>query len=331
MKRGTVYKQTQDAMLAFEPKAILVKQCWQTSNADMFNAGDKDKSLALDLWCDVAPFWKRCNGYNGTPWIWSMVHNFGGNLGMEANLPRLCKDLAYTFASPQKGNLQGIAFVPEGSHENPVVYELLTEIGWRGVPKNLNAWIENYIHARYGKKNLAASKAWQLMLKSNYNITSGQSPFNSVIASSPRINKNPHARTWAKGSKPLYDNRLLAKAWQQMLTASQQLGKIDSFRFDLADISRQTLCNLSYPIYISMINAYKSKNLPKFEKHAKDFLELIKDIDTMVATRQDCLMGKWIADARSWGDTKKEKKYLDLCARMLVTTWVPNPNTRLCK
>ena len=329
MKRGEVYKVIQEAILKFDPAAILVKQCWQTSNKEMFDAGDKAHSLALDLWCDYRPFWKNCKGYDGTPWLWCKVHNFGGNLGMERDLPKLAKDLNDAFTSPDRGKLAGIAFVPEGSHQNPVVYELFTEIGWRGAPKSMVPWIENYIHARYGKINSAASAAWKIMLGTNYSLTSGESPINTVIVAAPRIDPNIRGRTWSPGSQLRYDNITFSQAWLRLLEADPELGGSDAFRFDLADVSRQTLCNLSRPVYDQMVAAFQARDRAVFNLHAQRLLGIIRDLDTLTATRTDWLMGKWVADARAWGDTNDEKAYLDKCARLLPTTWIPYPHSNL--
>jgi len=326
--RGVVFRQVQDAMLAFEPNATLVKQCWQASNKEMFAAGKKEQTLALDLYCDYKPFWKKCNGYDGTPWIWSAIQNFGGNVGMEGNLPRLVKDVGEVLTSPKRGKHSGFALTPEGSETDPVVYELLTEMGWRGAPEDLNSWVEDYILARYGRANPSASKAWEIMLDSNYKLGSVQAPANSVICASPRINKALRGRRWSVATIS-YDNRQMLKAWENMLEASRDLGQVDTFRFDLADVTRQTLSNLSRPIYNNMVAAYQAKNITELSKHSQALLGLIRDLDELTATRQEWLMGRWVADARRGGDSAADKAYLDRCARMLLTTWVENPNTNL--
>ena len=329
MNRGEVYKVIQNAILGFDPKAILVKQCWQTSNSDMFAAGDKTRSLALDLWCDYKPFWKNCKGYEGTPWLWCVVQDFGGNLGMEANLARLAKDFSEVLQSPLRGKLSGMAFVPEGTQQNPVFYELFTEMGWRGAPADMGTWIETYIKARYGQHNLQASQAWQLMLQTNYAVSSGESPVNSVIPAAPRIDSNIRGRTWSPGTIPSYDNIKFTQAWAQMLTAAPDLKTSEAFRFDLADITRQALCNYSRPLYDQLISSFQKRNLENFKTTSQAFLQLIRDLDHLTATRTDWLMGKWVAQARRWGESAEDKAYLDRCARMLLTTWVPSPNTNL--
>jgi hypothetical protein len=40
-------------------------------------------------------------------------------------------------------------------------------------------------------------------------------------------------------------------------------------------------------------------------------------------------MGRWIRNARAFGDTAEDQKYLEQCARMLLTTWMPDPHTNL--
>ena len=37
--------------------------------------------VMLDLYAEVQPQWARTEGFYGAPFIWCMLHNFGGNLG----------------------------------------------------------------------------------------------------------------------------------------------------------------------------------------------------------------------------------------------------------
>ncbi len=40
------------------------------------------KMIVLDLFAEVDPIWKETKSFYGQPFIWCMLHNFGGNLGM---------------------------------------------------------------------------------------------------------------------------------------------------------------------------------------------------------------------------------------------------------
>lgn len=329
MDRGVVYKQIQDAILDFDPKITLVKQCWQTSNKDMFDAGRKDRSLALDLWCDCRPFWKRCNGYDGTPWVWSFLYNFGGNLALEGNPARLAQNFGGALTDPGRNRLEGTALVPEGSGTNPMVYELMTEMSWRGAPADFPAWVADYLHARYGARNASASAAWDIILRTAYAVTPNEGPINSVITGNPAPDPGLKGRTWSPGSRVPYDNRDLAEAWEKLLAAAPALGAADTYRYDLADVSRQVLVNLSRPVFEKTLDALRTRDLPAFRRHAARFMDLLADLDTLTGTRREWLMGAWVEDARRMGADEDERAYLEKCARLLLTTWVENPDTDL--
>ena len=46
-------------------------------------------------------------------------------------------------------------------------------------------------------------------------------------------------------------------------------------------------------------------------------------MDTLLATRQEFLLGKWIADAKRWGGNDAEKELLEWNARNQITLWGP--------
>ncbi len=37
--------------------------------------------VLLDLYAEVFPLWSRTQSFYGAPFIWCMLHNFGGNTG----------------------------------------------------------------------------------------------------------------------------------------------------------------------------------------------------------------------------------------------------------
>ncbi len=57
---------------------------------------------------------------------------------------------------------------PEGIETNEVVYELMTDAGWRTDAIDLHDWIPAYCRARYGECPPAMQQAWDLLLKSAY-------------------------------------------------------------------------------------------------------------------------------------------------------------------
>ena len=42
--------------------------------------------IVLDLYAEIQPIWLKTNSFYGQPFIWCMLHNFGGNIGMHGTL-----------------------------------------------------------------------------------------------------------------------------------------------------------------------------------------------------------------------------------------------------
>lgn len=80
--------------------------------------------VLLDLFADEHPVWTRTEALYGHPFIWCMLHNFGGNSAMYGALPSVAEGVSAAM-SMASGNLVGIGMAPEGIEQNPVVYEFM--------------------------------------------------------------------------------------------------------------------------------------------------------------------------------------------------------------
>jgi len=75
-----------------DPASVWVMQGWLFYSDRKFwkapqikallNAVPDEHMILLDLAAEIEPVWKRTNAFYGKPWIWNMVHNFGGNISM---------------------------------------------------------------------------------------------------------------------------------------------------------------------------------------------------------------------------------------------------------
>ncbi len=75
-----------------DPQSVWVMQGWLFYSDRKFWKAPQIKALLkavpdnhmilLDLAAEIEPVWKRTNAFYGKPWIWNMVHNFGGNISM---------------------------------------------------------------------------------------------------------------------------------------------------------------------------------------------------------------------------------------------------------
>jgi alpha-N-acetylglucosaminidase len=110
-------------------------------------------------------------------------------------------------------------------------------------------------------------------------------------------------------------------AWDEMMKAIPACKRSDGFQFDLVDVTRQVLANYASPLQQQFVQAYKNRNVVAFAKYSQQFLTLIDDMDKLVATRKDFLLGPWVSSARKWGNNEKEKALYEFNAKDLITLW----------
>jgi alpha-N-acetylglucosaminidase len=213
----------------------------------------------------------------------------------------------------------------EGIEQNPVMYELMLENVWRETPIELNTWLKNYALRRYGKKNTDAEKAWEILRYTAYadSITNGGAE--SIITARPTFNKNPGGTTTTAFP---YDALELVKAWNHLMSAKDDLKNSDGYRFDAVDVTRQILANYALDVQQQLAADFKKMDITAFKKNSIKFIRLITDMDELLATRKDFLLGNWLEAAKSVGVNEKEKNLYEINARNLLTLW-GDKNSRL--
>ena len=307
-------------MTASDPQAVWVLQGWLFVNNPgfwklpqaraMFGAVPDDRMVVLDLMCEQTPAWDKTEAFCGKPWLWCNIETFGRSVHLSGALSRIGQDLPALRREPRSGKLAGLGFVNEGLGYNPVVYDLMFEMAWRDGPVDLKQWIGDYAWHRYGRDNEDARRAWEILLDIVYD---GAHYTRSIVDQGPQVQT-------AAAQAP-YDNVRLAGAWQALLGAADELGNVDTFRFDLVNVARQVLSNHAAVLHAAMVKAAKEKNVQAFDDASEQFLQLIRDMDELLATRREFLLGGWLEDARRWGTTDAERARFEWNARRVLTQW----------
>ena len=80
-------------MKAVRPDAVWVIQAWRANpRREMIEALDKGDLVVLDLHAETEPIWNtREGGFSGHDWLYCMLHNFGGNIGLYGRIPSMVK------------------------------------------------------------------------------------------------------------------------------------------------------------------------------------------------------------------------------------------------
>jgi len=317
------------AMKQANPKATWVIQGWtENPRPEMIKNLNNGDILILDLFSECRPMWgipsiwKREKGYEQHNWLFCMIENFGGNVGLHGRMDQLLNNFYLTKNNPLAAHLKGIGLTMEGSENNPVMFELMCELPWRPEKFTKEEWLKDYIKARYGTYDETVAKAWDILANGIYNCPFGnnqQGTHESIFCGRPSLN-NFQASSWSK-MENYYDPTTTEDAARLMLEVADKYKGNNNFEYDLIDIVRQSLSDRGRIVYNQTVADFKSFDKKSFAAHSQEFLNILLAQDQLLATRSEFRVGRWIEQARSLGTTPEEKDLYEWNARVQITTW----------
>ncbi|XP_046664926.1 alpha-N-acetylglucosaminidase-like isoform X2 [Homalodisca vitripennis] len=299
------------------------KTFWTESRAEaLLKSVPIGKMLVLDLMSELQPQFERLDSYFGQPFIWCMLHNFGGTLGMHGTAKRVNENVFRDRSAPNT-SMVGIGLTMEGINQNYVMYDLMMEMGWREEPSDLSQWFRNYSTRRYGQDNIHLSNMWQLLKDSVYDYKFiVQQHGRYIVVRNPSLRLIPDV--WYNASDVM-------KAWGQALLAvnsSPSLATTKTFRHDLVDLTRQALQLQIDFMYQQVVRAFLQKDAAYLSNSTNTFLEIMADMETILASNKWFLLGPWLQSAKLRASSPQEKKQFEYIARNQITLWGPTGQIR---
>lgn len=322
-----------ESMKTVRNDAVWVVQGWtenpRPAMVDALRTGDL---LVLDLFSECRPMfgapsiWRRAEGYKQHEWLFCLLENFGANVGLHGRMDQLIDNFYLARQTAAFGqHLKGIGFTMEGSENNPVMFELMSELPWRPVKFTKEEWISRYVFARYGKEAAGVSnveEAWRLLADGIYNCPAGnnqQGPHESIFCGRPSLD-NFQASSWSK-MKNYYDPDETLQAACLIAEVADRFRGNNNFEYDLVDITRQAIADQARTLYLQAVADFKAFRQTAFRRDAKLFLDLLLMQDSLLATRTEFRLGHRTQEARACSAVKEEQDLYEWNARVQITTW----------
>ena len=242
-------------------------------------------------------------------------------------------------------NIWGTGASPEGIDQNPAYYEFLLDSSWREEPvANITEHMIERAQLRYNLESPlpAVSAAWALLVASVYSddINIGDGTGVAHIGA---------AQLW-RGGAPSAMVCQIYGAWVQLIAASGtgSLDITEPFRYDLVNTGREVLAQLAGPAgknFTAAIGA-TPMNTTDVERTGLFYIQVLEDIDRLVATDTAFQLGPWLAMAKrfampedheaaedcadgvgsdSWPTITSCAAFYEWNARTQITTWKPTP------
>ena len=325
---ASAYSKIADAMYKANSNGKWVIQFWQWSGAqyNVLSKVEKGKLIVLDLFSDAHTHF---NDYKGHDAVYCALPNFGGRTGLFGRLSKIMTDF-FTQKSTYS-NIKGIGATPEAIEQVPVLYDALFELPWRSSTPDPKAWLAAYSTSRYGTANANAEEAWEKMRNSALNCqTALQGPHEAVLCARPNLSVDK-VSSWG-GTEIFYNAQDVLDAAYKMLQAKGELSG-ENYSYDLTDFARQALTDYGYYLLKGINEAATSNNATAYATRRDAYLQLILDLDALLNTNSNFMLGRWTNMARNIADeangtTESDKQWLELNnARTLITTWGENSNS----
>ena len=148
---SSIAKAVYEGMAKADPQAVWMMQGWLFLETDFWKdeqieayltAVPLGKMLILDLDSTNREQYTRTKSYYGQPFIFNMIHTFGGQLAMFGRKTSI-NERPFEARSMPGSSMVGTGFAPEGIHNSYVVYDLLSEMSWRQEPvMDLTKWFQ---------------------------------------------------------------------------------------------------------------------------------------------------------------------------------------------
>ena len=330
------------SMAIADPKATWVLQGWffffkkdfwtPERGRAFLEAVPKNKVMVLDLYGEKYPTWNKTEAFYGQPWVWNVICNEDQKVNMSGDLRTMQANFIEAYKSEINNNLKGIGVIPEGLGYNPVVQDFIFKKAWDQSELDVDQWIADYAARRYGSENEKAIAAWKGFFNTVYARTRTMW---SPLITTPRPIKFEGAKEDTRhqrntfsitGEDPFawdYQPGELARAASLLLQCADELGHLDTYRFDLVNVYRELISSLTHKFINELTVAYREKSRTRFEQTATNIEKLLVDLDEITGTNENFLLGKWLKEAKSWAKNEEEKAYYEWNARTIITIWQP--------
>lgn len=317
-------------MLLHDPESVWVVQAWQSNPTQELLDGicrvGREHGLILDLSATDHPGWTNTE-FSQVPWVYCMLDMYGGRVSTHGEPEVLAAEIPR--ARKQAACMAGIGLTAEATLHNPIVFDLLFDMAWEENSVDLEAWLQNWLKARYGCLPESAFRAWKELLETAYHSPgySHHGGYTQIFTFRPRLEMDYgevlNELNTSIIKKPYYDTGRFEKAVFLLGESLERLGDNESWLYDMQDLLRQVLNHRGADAALSALDAWKRNDDRVFEENVQLFFELFDACEKLMYIRQDTTLADWLGYAKRAGEPygKEAQELFVKDAKRLITVW----------
>ena len=277
-----------------------------------------DKTLLLDLAVDYNKHfwhsevnWEYYKGFYNKQWVYSVIPNMGGKVGMTGVLDFYANGHLEALSSANRGNLVAHGLAPEGIENNEVLYELVTDAGWSSRRIDVREWLKQYSRNRYGAAPERLMTAWDYLLKSVY----------GSFTDHPRFNWQFRPGSVKNGSINM--NADYFRGLEAFISASDELKDSPYYLTDLCEMTAHYLGGKAELLTKLIDQEYLLGDTLQARFLQSRFETLMLGMDRILSQHPTLRLDRWLSFASKSARTDAQRIQYETNARRIVTIWGP--------
>lgn len=277
-----------------------------------------DKMLLLDLAVDYNKHfwhsevnWEYYKGFYNKQWVYSVIPNMGGKVGMTGVLDFYANGHLEALSSANRGNLVAHGLAPEGIENNEVLYELVTDAGWSSRRIDVRDWLKQYSRNRYGAVPERLMTAWDYLLKSVY----------GSFTDHPRFNWQFRPGSVKNGSINM--NADYFRGLEAFISVSDELKDSPYYQTDLCEMTAHYLGGKAELLTKLIDQEYLLGDTLQARFFQSRFETLMLGMDRILSQHPTLRLDRWLSFASQSARTDAQRIQYETNARRIVTIWGP--------
>lgn len=277
-----------------------------------------DKMLLLDLAVDYNKHfwhsevnWEYYKGFYNKQWVYSVIPNMGGKVGMTGVLDFYANGHLEALSSANRGNLVAHGLAPEGIENNEVLYELVTDAGWSSCRIDVRDWLKQYSRNRYGAAPERLMTAWDYLLKSVY----------GSFTDHPRFNWQFRPGSVKNGSINM--NADYFRGLEAFISVSDELKDSPYYLTDLCEMTAHYLGGKAELLTKLIDQEYLLGDTLQARFLQSRFETLMLGMDRILSQHPTLRLDRWLSFASKSARTDVQRIQYETNARRIVTIWGP--------
>ncbi|WP_010517445.1 alpha-N-acetylglucosaminidase [Croceivirga radicis] len=276
-----------------------------------------DKLIIQDFGNDRYKVWEKQDAFYGKQWTYGYVHNYGGSNPIYGDFDFYKEEINYLLEHDKSTKVLGYGVMPEGLHQNSMVYEYLYDLPWDSkIP--VKDWLKTNIKARYGKDFTKETlTAWIKLDSAVYSTKYWTPRWWNDQAGAYLLFKQPSKEITAFKGHPT--NLKLLEEANLLLEKNKENNPL--IQEDFIAHKRHELSLKIDTLLQQATYAYINNDFEKGDSLQLQFHTLIDSTEQLLENSKLDRLDYWVQEATNYGDTPETKAFYKKNARLLINQW----------